>query len=60
MVEGTVKFWLGQKSPVIEQKLIGGKLVKTVIEDCSRLVFTFVKSNGNSVQYEERQLFQYI
>jgi hypothetical protein len=39
---------------IVEYKVIGGKCVKTEIEDCSQLVFTFVKNNGNSVQYKRR------
>lgn len=54
VLEGTVTFWLGRKSSILEYKIIGGKYVKTEIEDCSQLVFTFVKNIGNSIQYKER------
>lgn len=56
VVEGTVKFWMGKRSPIIEYKLIGKeKYVKTEVEDCSYVVFTFVRGDGNSLQYQQRQ-----
>ncbi|CAB4043700.1 Hypothetical predicted protein, partial [Paramuricea clavata] len=48
VIEGTVTFCLGRKSSIVEYKVIGGKYVKSEIEDCSQLVFTFVRNNGNS------------
>lgn len=54
VVEGTVKFWLGKKSPITEYKIIGnGKLLTCVIEDTTQLVFTFVRGDGNRFQYEQ-------
>lgn len=54
VAEGTVKFWLGKKSPIVEYKRVGGKLVKTEIEDFCLLVFTFVRGTGNNTQYQQR------
>ena len=53
IAEGTVKYWLTRKSAIVEYKLIGGKYVKTEIEGCCMVVFTFVRGTGNRVQYSE-------
>lgn len=55
VIDGTVKFWLGKKSPIIEYKHVGGKLIQSEIENNTQLVFTFVRGDGNSRQYAERQ-----
>ena len=55
VARSTIKFWLGKKSPIVEYKLIGGKYVKTEIEDCCLVVFIFVRGTGNRIQYEQRE-----
>ena len=51
VVEGTVRYWLGKRSPVIEYKYIGNKLIKNEIENSS---FQFVRGDGNRYNYNER------
>ena len=52
VIEGTVKFSLGKKSPIVECKVVGrGKYVKSEIDDNSQVVLTFVRGDGNSLQY---------
>lgn len=43
-----------EKNHIIEYKLIGGKYVKSEIEDGHQLVFTFVRGDGNRRQYMTR------
>ena len=54
VAEGTTKYWLTRKASIKEFKIIGGKLVKTEIEGCCMVVFTFVRGTGNRVQYQDR------
>ena len=54
IAEGTVNYWLTKKSTIVEYKLIGGKYVKSEIEGCCMVVFTFVRGTGNRIQYEQR------
>lgn len=54
IAEGTVNYWLTKKSTIVEYKLIGGKYVKSEIEGCCMVVFTFVCGTGNRIQYEQR------
>lgn len=55
VIEKTTKFWLGKKSPVVEYKVLGnGKYIRSEIEDTSQAVFTFVRGDGNRLQYEQR------
>ena len=57
VVDGTVKFWLARKSPIVEYKFVGhGKLLKSVIEDTTQVVFTFVRGDGNKHQYEHTNI----
>ena len=55
VAQGTVKLWLGKKSPIVKYKLFGAKYVKTEIEDHCLVVFTFVRGTGNRIQYEQRE-----
>lgn len=54
VIEGTVRFWLTERNPILEYKLIGGKYVRSEIEDGHQLVFTFVRGDGNRCQYLTR------
>ena len=56
VVEGTLRFWLMEKNNIIEYKLIGGKYVRSEIEDGHQLVFRFVRGDGNRRQYMTRSL----
>ena len=47
VTEGTVRFWITERNPVIGYKLIGGKYVRSEIEDDHQLVFIFVCGDGN-------------
>ena len=47
VTEGTVRFCFTERNPIIEYKLIGGKYVRSEIEDDHQLVFTFVRGDGN-------------
>ena len=47
VTEGTVRFCFTERNPIIEYKLIGGKYVRSEIEDGHQLVFTFVRGDGN-------------
>lgn len=51
---GTVRFWCSKKTRVTEYKLIGGRYVESVIEDGNILIFTFVRGDGNSHNYNNR------
>ena len=50
----SARYWVTKKSPVQEYKYIGGKLIKSEIEDTLMVVFTFVRGDGNRRQYMER------
>ncbi|PFX24307.1 hypothetical protein AWC38_SpisGene11080 [Stylophora pistillata] len=54
VTEGAVRFWITERNPIIEYKLIGGKYVRSEIEDDRQLVFTFVCGDGNRHQYLTR------
>ena len=51
VVKGTVKYWLSQRNSIVEYKYIGGKYVKSEIEDSHFVVFSFVRGDGNRGQY---------
>jgi len=51
VINGTVKYWLSKKSSIVEYKCIGAKYIKSEIEDSHMLVFTFVRGDGNKIQY---------
>ena len=54
VIEGTVRFWLARRNPIQEFKVIGGKYIKSEIEDNFYLVFTFVRGDGNRHNYATR------
>ena len=47
VTEGTVRFWITERNPVIGYKLIGGKYVRSEIEDDHQLFFIFVCGDRN-------------
>ena len=54
VVNGTVKYWLSKRNPIMEFKYIGGKFVRSEIEGLYALVLTFVRGDGNKRQYISR------
>ena len=54
VIEGTVRFWLARRNPIQEFKVIGGKYIKSEIEDNFYLAFTFVRGDGNRHNYATR------
>ena len=57
VIDNTLKFWLARKSPVIDYKFVSyGKVLKSVIEDTTQVVLTFVKDDGNKNQYERTNI----
>lgn len=53
VVEGTIRYWLGKRSPIVEFKYIGNKLIKSEIENSYFLTFQFVRGDGNKFTYNE-------
>ena len=51
VMNGTVRYWLTKRNTVVEFKYIGGKYIKSEIEDSFMLVFNFVRGDGNKTQY---------
>ena len=51
VVDGTVRYWLTRKIPIVEFKYKGDTFVKSEIEGLHLLVFTFVRGDGNKAQY---------
>ena len=54
VIAGTVRFWLMMKAPIIEYKLIGGRYIRSEIEESCQLVFMFVRGDGNKHEYANR------
>lgn len=55
VIEKTTAFWLSKKSSVVEYKKLGdGKYIKSEIEDTPQVIFTFVRGDGNKIQYNQR------
>lgn len=54
VIEGTVRFWLARRNPIQEFKVIGGKYIKSEIEDNFYSTFTFVRGDGNRHNYATR------
>lgn len=49
VIDGIVKYWLFEKSFIVEYKYIGVKYIKLEIEDLYMLVFIFVWGDGNKI-----------
>lgn len=52
----TVRFWLSRKTAIQEFKVIGGKYIRSEIEDNLCVVFTFVRGDGNKHNYATKKL----
>ena len=51
IIPGTIKYWLGQRSPITEYKIIGEQYVKSEIENSYFITFQFVRGDGNRNNY---------
>ena len=51
VIPGTIKYWLGQRSPIIEYKLIGEQYARTQVENSYFITFQFVRGDGNRNNY---------
>ena len=51
VISGTIKYWLGQRSPIIEYKLIGEQYARTEVENSYFITFQFVRGDGNRNNY---------
>ena len=51
VIPGTIKYWLGQRSPIIEYKLIGEQYARTEVENSNFITFQFVRGDGNRNNY---------
>ena len=54
VIENTVRFWLSRKTAIQEFKVIGGKYIRSEIEDSLFVVFKFVRGDGNKHNYATR------
>ena len=54
VIDKTVRFWLSRKTAIQEFKVIGGKYIRSEIEDNLCVVFTFVRGDGNKHNYATR------
>lgn len=52
-MEGTIRYWLGKRSPIIEYKYVGNKLIKSEIKNNYFLTFQFVRGDGNRKKYNQ-------
>ena len=50
----TVRYWLMNRSPIVEYKFIGNKYVRSELEDGYQVVFNFVRGDGNRRGYMNR------
>ena len=54
VIEKTMRFWLSRKTAIQEFEVIGGKYIRSEIEDNLCVVFTFVRGDGNKHNYATR------
>lgn len=55
VMPGTIQFWTRKKSPITEFKIISGVPVESQIERELVFVFSFVRGDGNKLDYERRE-----
>ena len=55
VIPGTIKCWLGQRSPITEYKIIGEEHVKSEIKNSFFITFQFVRGDGNRNNYHEKR-----
>ena len=51
VIPGTIKYWLGQRSPIIEYKLIRELYARTEVENSNFITFQSVRGDGNRNNY---------
>lgn len=51
VIPGTVKYWLGQRSPITEYKIIGEQYIKSEVENGYYINFQFLRGDGNRNNY---------
>lgn len=57
VIDGTLKFWLAKKLPIIDYKFVGHeKVLKSVIEDTTLVVLTLAKGDGNKNQHKSTNI----
>jgi hypothetical protein len=54
VIGGTIRYWLGQRSSIVEFKYVGGQLIKSEIENNYFVNFQFVRGEGNKHNYKEK------
>lgn len=54
-IPGTIKYWLGRRSPITEYKIIGEQYVKSEIENSYFITFQFVRGDGNWNNYHAKR-----
>ena len=58
VIPGTIKYWLGQRSPIIEYKLIGEQYARTQVENSNFITFQFVRGDGNRNNYSRTSIIR--
>jgi len=52
VIPGTIKYWMGQRNPITEYKIIGEQYIKSEIENSFFIAFQFVRGDGNRNNYQ--------
>ena len=52
VIPGTIKYWMGQRNPITEYKIIGERYIKSEIENSYFITFQFVRGDGNRNNYQ--------
>ena len=52
VISGTIKYWLGQRNPITEHKIIGEQYIKSEIENSYFITCQFVRGDGNRNNYQ--------
>lgn len=47
VIPGTIKYWMGQRNPITEYKIIGEQYIISEIENSYFITFQFVRGDGN-------------
>lgn len=53
VISGAIKYWLGQRDPITEYKIIGEQYVRSEVENSYFIAFQFVRGDGNRNYYME-------
>ena len=52
IIPGTLKYWMRQRNPITQCKIIGEQYIKSEIENSYFITFQFVRGDGNSNNYQ--------